>query len=169
MTKILSPRRISRTGKHLPAVYLSGPITGIALEEASRWRTEVAVKLQGVAEVIDPTRDDADAVMRYSSVLTQPLGESRLLHGKGTLARCRFDIERSDLVLANVLGATVPSIGTIGEIFLANALNKPVMIVREPGNPHNHDMLNGIAGWIVNSLDEAVAKIAAVVRVGAGR
>jgi nucleoside 2-deoxyribosyltransferase len=75
-----------------------------------------------------------------------------------------FDIRRSDLVLACFLGANCVSIGAVAEIFWAYALSKPVLIVREKDNVHNHDMLNELAGWIFEDLDAAIEQIRRLLR-----
>jgi hypothetical protein len=89
-----------------------------------------------------------------------------LLHGKRTVARDRYDIQRCDLLLACFLGAKNVSIGAVGEIFWADAMGKPVIIVREENNVHNHDMLNEIAGWIFDDLGTAIEQIRRVINSG---
>jgi nucleoside 2-deoxyribosyltransferase len=76
------------------------------------------------------------------------------------LDRDRYDLARCDLVLANLLGARTVSIGSVGEIFWADAMRKPVVLVREPHfNVHDHALINAIACCVVDNLDAAVAKI----------
>jgi hypothetical protein len=153
---------------HVPVhtVYLCGPITGTSLSEATRWRQIVAAALSGQAEIIDPTRDTLDLTRRSGIAATRALTAERLLHGKRTVARDRFDVRRCDLVLACFLGAEHASIGSIGEIFWADVMGKPVIIVREEDNPHNHDMLNDIAGWIFDNLHQAIEQVRKLIRTG---
>ncbi len=143
----------------LPTVYLCGPITGLSLREGAKWRRTVVAALGDEAQVIDPTRDSPDPTRRSASPATQALTATRLLQGKRIVARDRFDVQRSDLLLACFLGAKSISIGSVGEIFWADAMGKPVIIVREEDNLHNHDMLNEIAGWIFDDLDGAIEQI----------
>jgi hypothetical protein len=140
-------------------VFLCGPITGLTRERAAGWRAQVTRALAGEAVTLDPMRDQPDVTRRAPGADTDPSGVGRLVHGKRTVARNRFDVERSDLVLACFLGATSVSIGAVGEIFWADLLRKPVIIVREADNPHNHDMLNEIAAWIFADLDLAIAQV----------
>jgi nucleoside 2-deoxyribosyltransferase len=151
----------SRIETHLapPRVYLCGPITGQSPLAATGWRTEVAAALRDTAECIDPTRDSPDYDSKYDCEATQPLTVERLRHGKKTIVRNKFDVNRSDIVLACFLGCNAVSIGAVGEIFWAQAMGKPVIIVREDDNIHNHDMLNEIAGWIFPGLDAAIEQV----------
>jgi hypothetical protein len=144
-------------------VYLCGPITGLSLSESTGWRRTVSAALSGEAQVIDPTRDSPDPTRHSQAKATRTLSVERMLHGKRTVARDRFDIQRCDLLLACFLGAKSVSIGAVGEIFWADAMSKPVIIVREDDNVHNHDMLNEIAGWIFDDLDTAIEQIRRVI------
>ncbi len=146
----------------LPAVFLCGPITGVSLEHAMSWRLKVSRALAGHVRVIDPTRHGVESRRWSADASGQSLTVDRLLHGKSTVARDRFDVERADLIFACFLGATSISIGSVGEIFWANAFTKPVIVVRESHNPHNHDMLNELAGWIFEDLDSAIAQIRSI-------
>jgi hypothetical protein len=143
----------------LHTVYLCGPITGISTPKAIAWRRKVIDALENHARIIDPTRDSPNPTRQSDEAEARPLTTARLLHGKRTVARDRFDLQRSDLVLACFLGAKAVSIGAVGEIFWADAFRKPVIIVREENNVHNHDMLNDLAGWIFDDLDAAVEQI----------
>ena len=147
----------------LPTVYLCGPITGVPLREATGWRRAVAELLAGEAHVIDPTRDAPDTIRRSDLASTRALTAERALHGGQTLARDRADIRRSNLVLACFLGAKSASIGSVGEMFWADAMGKPIVVVREEDNPHNHDMLNAIAGWVFTDLDSAIRQVRRII------
>jgi nucleoside 2-deoxyribosyltransferase len=157
-------RRIDAIRRDLHTLYLCGPITGVPVFAATAWRRKVIAALGREARIIDPTRDVAETVRRCESVTTQKLTLDRFLHGKRTVARDRFDIRRSDLVLACFLGAKAVSIGAVGEIFWADAMGKPVIVVREDDNVHNHDMLNELAGWIFGDLDAAIEQVRRVIR-----
>lgn len=144
-------------------VYLCGPITGVSPKLAARWRNKVARALAGKAHILDPTRDAPDPVRRSETPGTRGLTADRLLHGKRTVARDRMDVRRSDLVFACFLGAKEVSIGSVGEIFWADALGKQVIIVREDDNVHNHDMLNELAGWVFVDLADGIDQVRRLV------
>lgn len=139
----------------LPKVYLCGPITGQTAAAARNWRADVTTALDGVAACIDPTRDMPD----FTRHNKKPLTFERFQHGKRTVARDRFDVGRSDIVLCCFLGSEKVSIGSVGEIFWADAMRRPVIIVREDNNIHNHDMLNEIAGWIFSEMGPAIEQV----------
>lgn len=115
--------------------------------------------MAGIANCVDPMRDSPEYVRQSENALSRPLNVHRLRHGKQTVTRNRFDVGRSDILFACFLGATAVSIGSVGEIFWADVLKKPVIIVREDDNIHNHDMLNEIAGWIFPELTPAVEQV----------
>src|SRR5262245_40741667 len=85
--------------------YLCGPITGVSLAMATQWRKKVTRAMAGKIECLDPTRDSPDNIRRTDGPDKRGLSIERLLHGKGTVARNRMDIRRSDLVLACFLGS----------------------------------------------------------------
>jgi hypothetical protein len=142
-------------------VYLTGPITGHSNKEIENWRTTMARQLKPIAEVIDP------AAYAYDSAQTFRIGEAadaavkRLHHGQFVIERNKKLICDSDVVLANFLGAGArASIGSVGELFWADAFGKPIVLVREAaGNVHDHAMLNALASVVCASLDEAVQAI----------
>lgn len=150
---------VRRSLRLMSSVYLCGPITGLTPSEATGWRRTVAEALAGKAEVIDPMRGAVDRTRRCSSEETREMSLQRRLHGKRTVARDRRDVQRSSVVLACFLGAKTASIGAVGEIFWADAMGKPVVVVREKENLHNHDMLNEIASWIFEDLGRAIEHV----------
>ena len=130
------------------------------VSNATNWRRYVREKLAPDIVGVDPTRDSPDYRELSSGHRDAQDELRRLFHGKQTVARDRMDVSTVDIVLANFLGASTVSIGSVGEIFWADANQKPVIIVREAnGNPHDHDMINAIAAAIYTDLDDAVAKI----------
>ena len=145
-------------------VYLSGPITGCPPEHAADWRRYVRRRLARGVIAVDPMRDAVD----FSVVSDQQLDDSgrlqNLLHGKEILERNRMDIARCDIVLVNFLGAQRISIGSVGEVFWADAFRKPVIVVREANhNLHDHGLINAIAIRTFDALDSAVEKINAIL------
>lgn len=139
-------------------VYLSGPITGGSARSIETWRHLVAQRLGASAQVVDPASYRYDADPAYLEPETRAQSAERLQHGQHVVRRNQSLIEGCDLVLANLLESPErASIGTVGEIFLAHAFKKPVVIIRqEHGNVHDHAMLNAIAGHICHSFDDAL-------------
>jgi nucleoside 2-deoxyribosyltransferase len=140
-------------------VYLSGPITGCSPAFFFDWRKHVARKLAAGISAIDPTRDAADTTLVSEKVLSDSERLANLLHGREILDRNRADLQRCDLLLVNLLGAPRVSIGSVGEIFWANAFGKPVIVVREENlSIHDHAILNAIATCVFHDLEKAIEK-----------
>jgi nucleoside 2-deoxyribosyltransferase len=70
-------------------------------------------------------------------------------------------------VLVNLLGAKTVSVGTVWELGVAYTLRKPVVLVMERDNPHNHPMSRITAGGrIVADLDEAITLLTCLIGDG---
>lgn len=151
-------------------VYLTGPITGTQDDAITDWRAAVRFALAKKVEIIDPSTFPYDSSLAYQQ--TEPLAEEmrRLMHGRFVVDRNRHYVQSSDVVLANFLNSTRASIGSIGELFWANAYGIPIVIVREPEhNVHDHAMLNAIASITCHSIDDgckAVQNLLATDRGG---
>ncbi len=150
------------TAKHTKEriVYLSGPITGCSENQAAHWRMHVRVRLGPGLVTIDPMRDAVDFSILSEHHMDDAARLRSLLHGREILERNRFDIARCDVLLANFLGAQRISIGSVGELFWADAFRKPVIVVREAHhNLHDHGLINAIAFLTFDKLDSAIEKI----------
>jgi hypothetical protein len=144
-------------------VYLVGPITGKSRKQIADWRLSVRQLCPGI-EFVDPALAPFDATKAYLKHETSSQALERLNHGRLVLDRNKLLIKNSDLVLANFLGADRASIGSIGELFWANAFSKPIIVVRErTGNVHDHAMLNSIASRVCFSLEEGCEAVRAIL------
>jgi hypothetical protein len=137
-------------------VYLSGPVTDKSIPDLSAWRDQVATQLGTSWAVYDPTKGPV-VTQRLSGVT----GATRRPEFKGfahdMVARNRVALSNCDLVIANLIGAKEVSIGTVGELFWADAFHRPIILLRETsGNRHDHLMINEIATWIVQTVPEAI-------------
>lgn len=141
-------------------VYLAGPITGLSYKEAKGWRDYVterlAFKTRGrfstaiSIETISPLRG------KDSLDIDIPIGAWAM---SDVTRRDFFDIRRSDLVLVNFLDAEKVSQGSLVEIGYAVALNKPLVVVMDMKNIHNHPFVVESALVITGDLDKAIDKI----------
>lgn len=139
-----------------PLVYLAGPITNTTSSATSDWRVICRNGLAPEIDSISPTRQPVETIDELSELSAED--RLRLMrHGRSIATRDRFDVARCDLVIANVMNANNISIGSVGEIFWADAYRKPVIMVREPRNIHTHAMLDALVGWIFEDLNEAIA------------
>jgi hypothetical protein len=136
-------------------IYLSGPISGASRDDIAGWRQCVAGMLPQHVDVYDPAVLSYDVALAYETAESPSAALARLMHGRLVVDRNKHIIQSSDVVLANFLHSERASIGSIGELFWANAFRIPIVIVREQsGNIHDHAMLNAIASVVVTSLEE---------------
>ncbi len=109
-------------------VYLSGPITGLSYEEATKWRNDVGWMLEMVADIstLDP--------MRHKEVLSnEPILDADVVAKHGIKAMDIFtrdyrDVVGCDVMLVN-LTQGIDSIGTVMEFGWARALKKFIILV----------------------------------------
>ena len=138
------------------SLYLGGPILGCEYTECTDWRQYTADKLPPYIKALSPMRGKA-GLSTGSVITTSDLASHPLCSPKRLTTRDRNDvIMRADALLMNFLHAERVSIGSVGEIFWADAFRKPVIIVMEPDNIHNHVMIKEIAGFITPDLDEGI-------------
>jgi nucleoside 2-deoxyribosyltransferase len=148
-----------------PTVYLAGPISGLAYTGAMDWREEAIDELARAGiRGLSPMRckeylrgaTNLDPMCRYGDL--SPLSEAR-----GVMTRDFFDTTRADVVLAHMLGAAQPSLGTVMEIAWAYQKRTPVIAVMEPHNPHEHAMVCEAIGFRVLTLAEGLALAKAIL------
>jgi nucleoside 2-deoxyribosyltransferase len=150
-------------------VYLAGPITGLSYGEARHgWREE----FDDILRTMDVNNDHIQCLspMRGKDHLkalqaikgTESAYDTAMSRGSGIVCRDRFDVTRHcDVMVANFLGAKVASVGTCIELGWADAARVPIIVVieddgKDVGNPHDHLMAMGVAGYRVSTLEEAV-------------
>src|SRR5258708_14489717 len=110
-------------------IYLSGPITGHPDEAIRSWRSRAIQRLSPLGEVIDPTLARYDSDVAFQKQESPPEALDRLRHGLLVVKRNRNLIRSCDVVLANFLGTGAKaSLGSIGDIYVADAFRKPVFI-----------------------------------------
>ena len=131
----------------VPSVYLAGQITGLSYDEASAWRNEATDYLTAMGfSVFNPLRD-RDMAAPPSYVVP--------------FKRDVEDIKQADYVLAYQL----ESVGTLIELGMAYAQGKYIVLVA----PSTHPFLQGVAGAVVSSLDEAYEELQGLLPTEAGR
>lgn len=140
-----------------PSVYLSGPISGCSYAGCTDWREFAKLELaKGGIRGWSPMRGK-EYLAHLKSISSDGndyahLGPLSL--PAGVTARDRFDTQRCDVMLANLLGADRVSIGTMIEVGWADAARRPIIICMETkGNPHEHMILNTVAGYRVETLE----------------
>lgn len=146
----------------LPKVYLAGPITGLSFGEATDWR-EAAITRLGVHGILGLSPLRAKDYLLAETTLADEYVDKVLSCQKGITTRDRFDCQRADILLVNLAGAERVSIGTMIELGWADSVRVPIILVLEPGSPHDHAMVREVAGWIVPNLQEALDVAIAVL------
>lgn len=153
-------------------VYLAGPITGLSYAGSTNWR-EYAEKVLAEAEIegVSPMR-----AKDYLASLGTISGHGRDYHNMNVMSqqhsvitRDRFDTQRCDVVLMNLLGAKQVSIGTMVELGWADAARVPVVLVREEpgtGGVHDHMFVHELGGFGVATLDEGLDVVKAILWQG---
>lgn len=142
------------------SVYLAGPITGLSYGETTNWRDCVVKILRRFAiEGICPMRgksylqNEKHIADSYTGV------DKRLSSGHAIYKRDKWDAQRCDVMLVNLLGAQKVSIGTMIELGWADSLDIPVVVVMEENNIHTHCFVSEIAYVVVPTLEEGIAVI----------
>lgn len=141
--------------------YLAGPITGLSYDNAIDWREEFISYMPEDIECMSPLRGKTylDGVDNISASYEDYV----LSSARGITTRDYNDCKRCDILVANFLGSTKISIGTVMEIAWAKSFQTPViMIMEETGNIHEHPMISECVGFRVKTLKKA-ADIAKVV------
>lgn len=150
-----------------PSVYLAGPISGLNYAGATDWR-QYAIKQLAESGIrgLSPMRGkEYLANLQNISATGQEYAHlSALSKPRGVITRDRWDVTRCDVVLANLLGATAVSIGTVMELAWADLARVPlVCAIEETGNVHEHMMVDQAIGYRVTSLDEALHIVRAML------
>lgn len=141
-------------------VYLSGPISGLTHDQCDEWRQYVRERLAPGVVSVSPMRGK-DSLRNAGKLGEHPdvLGcDSRAI-----TQRDRWDVMRCDAMIVNLQGAEDFTVGTLIELGWADMARRPIILVSDPGNvtkeEHamaNHPIVNGIIGWRVPNLDQAI-------------
>ncbi len=156
--------------RHSGTVYLSGPIAGLMYGEARYgWRQEFINRLAPGIVGLSPMRHEG-----HLAELRQPIEApaDQIGHffsgSKIIVEKDKLDIERSDIMVVNVLGATERvSIGTAVEVGIAMTLGKKIILVIEDhGNIHDHSFITVPASLRLNNLDDAIYAVNSLLSEG---
>ncbi len=159
-----SPRISTR-----PSVYLAGPIKGLHYGAATEWRERAKSTLayNGI-DAFSPMRAK-EYLAPLSDVggdtLKDAYAEHPLSTMKAILCRDRNDCTKSDAVIMYLKGAERVSLGSVMEVAWADAARVPVVLVMEKdkSNPHEHGLLTEACSFRVETLDEAIKVVCAIL------
>lgn len=153
-------------------VYLAGPISGCNYAGSTNWRDRAKAHLAahdilGLSpmrgkEYLEAIASDKPFTCDGDAYAVQgPLSTNR-----GITTRDRWDATRCDVLLVNFApthGTSYYSLGTVMEIAWADAKRIPIVCVMPEGNQHEHGMIYEAIGYRVNTLEEALDLIVAIL------
>lgn len=152
----------------MKTVYLCGPITGLSYGETTNWRKYVADHVAPDIVALSPMR--GKEYLAHENEIGHSYEDTIMSNARSITARDRHDCKTSDLMLANFLGAPKASIGSCIEFGWADAFSTPTVLVMEKaGNVHEHPILCDLPGWRVETLDEGIAIVNAVLSLDFAR
>lgn len=146
-------------------VYLAGPIKGFTFDGCTEWRKIVRDSVPSCIKTYSPLRGKQRVAEIQSGELIKDCYETNpLTSAKGINTRDYFDVQSSDAIFVYLKGAEKVSIGTVMEIAWARAFSKPVILVMEKsGNIHEHSMLTFPCGYWVETLEEGISILKAIL------
>ena len=146
-------------------VYLAGPIAGLTEDQAKDWRLQINQELKdksfGGIVGISPLRCETAIDGRYDILGSGQGQDARFGTVEAIAAKNDFDVRNCDMMLA--LLEDKSSAGTLVEIGMAKALNKPVIVVSDNPDVRGHPLIRHCASWVLTYLDEAVDVIIGVM------
>jgi nucleoside 2-deoxyribosyltransferase len=134
-------------------VYLAGPIEGVSLEEATKWR-EIATAFLKYRNIntLDPTRRKKFHDQPYSINLAKKIVRMDM-----------NDIQESDVVLMNLKDrGQGKAWGTICELIIAQSHSKTIVVVLEEG--FQHPFIDVFATEVHHTLEDALEATLAYYR-----
>lgn len=148
-------------------VYLSGPISGESYDEARYgWRKEASDGFKRGIVALSPMRHEGH-LAEIKGPLANVYPDHYFSGSKIIFEKDRLDIERSDIILVNLLGAKRASLGTVAEIGMASTLGKQIVLVMEPsGNIHEHPFVTVPASLRLDNLKDAIDAINSLLSEG---
>lgn len=144
-------------------VYLSGPITGLDYANARYgWRKEFLEGLDPGIQVLSPMRHEGHLAEMKTAMSVEALRAFEkeknhiFSHPKMIVSKDMLDVEQSDLVIVNMLGATKVSQGTIWEMGYAKGKGKQIILITDRMDPHTSPFVFESANVIVDNLRDAI-------------
>lgn len=151
-------------------VYLAGPMSGISPEEQGRRDGHcINAITSGLShkdldfKFFSPMRGKNNSVTPEGVYGPHNKDRSEWLD-RYIYERDRRDVENCDVIFVRLDGAKTVSIGTVSEIAWAKLLRKLIVIVMEPGNPHEHTFILQSTPFIYSTLEEAVDELAIILQ-----
>ena len=136
-------------------VYLAGPMATRTYGECTDWRDQMRELCETHIRFLSPLRG-LEYFMEHEHLPLEVDGDI-MNKGAAIIAKCRMDVRRADAVVAYFPDENKrTSIGSMVEIGWADMMQKPIVVVRSKDEEaHVHPFVEHLAGWTVDSVDEA--------------
>ena len=136
-------------------IYLAGPITGCSYKGCSEWRESLTSELTALGfQVFSPLHGEVHLKLKRN---IPSVGIDEILTSHAIVARDRFYVLSSDVLLVNLLEAKRVSIGSVMEMGWAFMANKLIITVMEKNNNiHHHAFILEATTLMCSSLEEAI-------------
>jgi nucleoside 2-deoxyribosyltransferase len=136
-------------------------MNGLTWREALEWRSQVERELGHQWKLINPVRaqisDDKLDELIGSQVRNEDVRVDLHLTATGIVTQDEFFVDQSDWILANFLGATRTSIGSVWELGYGWGTGKKILSVLEPGDPfHDHPFVRRRSHIFTDNLEDAI-------------
>ena len=138
-------------------VYLAGPMATRTYGECVDWRDKMRELCETHIRFLSPLRG-LEYFMETEELPLEVDGDI-MNRGAAIIAKCRMDVRRADAVVAYFPDENQrTSIGSMVEIGWADMLQTPVIVIRSDKEmAHDHPFVEHLAGWTVDSIEEAAA------------
>ena len=144
-------------------VYQAGPIKGCSYKGATDGREYAAAELRkrGI-EALSPMRgkEFLKRKRKIGDSYPDPMSTDGAI-----VSRDRSDLRRCDVVLMDLRGADKISLGTAVELGWADAWRKPVVMVIDKGNVHDHPFTRHLRAAVTDDLDEGIEMTCSILNV----
>lgn len=135
-----------------PTIYLAGPISGRSFADSELWRNEFKAIVGDALICLSPLRGMDQ--LREVGVIEQSY-PTALSCDRGILCRDHRDCRSADMIVCNFQHAPRVSIGAVIECAFAFAYRKPLLVITQPNNVHDHPMLRQMTDFTCGSVEEA--------------
>jgi nucleoside 2-deoxyribosyltransferase len=136
-------------------VYLCGPMTGWEYDDCNDWRIDAKKRLEASGYfVISPLR--GKDYLQGHGPLVETNQQGPYSTNPAIKRRDKWDVERCDIILANLTGAKKASIGSCYEMAWGEEFNKFVLVALDEDNPHNHAFVLECASLVLPTYEECL-------------
>lgn len=149
-------------------IYACGTMIGLTPEQYESWREEALHLFDAystdryVFDLLIPARGEKHLAGRKlaAHIEEDEIGLTPLNNDRAVFSRDQWDVRRADLVICNLVGATLtePSTGSKMEMAWAFQQQTPIILVieAERTNPHEHLFISAASMARVSSVEDAV-------------